>query len=252
MPHQKHKQEAKKRRTPPGEELAPEAVAAWLRRNPDFLANNPDLLLTLTPPDQSQGQTIVDFQRFMVERQRRELDKLKASSQELLAASRGDKALQRSVHRAVLALLSAPTFERTIATVIDEWSVLLGVDVVMIGVETAPDQPMPRSKAGLTALAAGEVESRLGRMQDVRIIGSVEPPDPSLFGEAAGLARSIVMLRLPIHDSTPPGLLAIGARDPGRFRPSQNTELLRFLAMTLAVTIRAWLNLPEPTTIPAR
>ena len=95
-------------------------------------------------------------------------------------------------------------------------------------------------------LSPGEVDSRLGRGNDVKAFAALEPVDPALFGEAAPLAKSVAWLRLAIHEDTPPGLLALGSRDEGRFHPRQNTELLRFLASTLAVTIRAWLNLPEP------
>jgi uncharacterized protein YigA (DUF484 family) len=238
--------EPKRRRAPPAETLSPEAVAAWLRQHPDFLADNPDLLFSLTPPDHDRGKGVVDFQRFLVDRQRRELEALKGASRELLAVSRTNKATQQAVHKAALALLAAPTFGRAIATVVEDWAGMLDADVVMMGVESAPDRAMPGTHPGLTLLAPGDVDSRLGRLQDVRVISEFEPPDPAMFGEAAGLAKSVVWLRLSIHESVPQGLLAIGSREPKRFHPRQNTELLRFLASTLAVTIRAWLNLAEP------
>lgn len=243
---QKQNPEAKSRRAPPADSLSAEAVEAWLRQHPDFLAENPDLLFALTPPAFDQGKGVVDFQRFLVERQRTELEALKGASRELIAVSRTNKSTQQAVHKAALALLAAPTFGRAIATVVDDWATMLDADVVMLGVESAPERALPGAKAGLTLLAPGEVDSRLGRLQDVRMIPSMEPPDPSMFGEAAGLARSVAWLRLNIHEDVPQGLLAIGSRDIGRFHPRQNTELLRFLASTLAVTIRAWLNLAEP------
>lgn len=238
--------EPKRRRAPPAETLTPDAVAAWLRQNPDFLADNPDLLFALTPPDHDKGEGIVDFQRFLVDRQRRELEALKGASRELIAASRTNKATQQAVHKAVLALLAAPTFSRAITVVVEEWAGMLDADVVMMGVEAEPGRDVPGSKTGLTILTPGDVDARLGRMQEVKVISALNPPDPEMFGVAAGLARSVVWLRLSIHETVPPGLLAIGSREEGRFHPRQNTELLRFLASTLAVTIRAWLNLAEP------
>jgi uncharacterized protein YigA (DUF484 family) len=246
MPRQNPNASAK-RRTGPAGPLSADAVRAWLRQNPDFLAQNPDLLMTLTPPEQRIGEAVVDFQRFMVERQQRELEKLKVGSQELLAVSRLNKATQQAVHKAVLSLLAAPTFERAIAVVIEDWVSDLDLDTVVLGVESAPGSAMPALKAGLMRLGAGEVDSRLGRGNDVRTFAKLDPPDSALFGETAALARSVAWLRLSIHESAPPGLLALGSRDEGRFHPRQNTELLRFLANVLAVTIRAWLNLPEPT-----
>lgn len=245
MPSQKPKP-APKRRSPPAETLSADAVAAWLRQHPDFLAKHPDLLFALTPPDQRAGEAVIDFQRFMAERQQRELDKLKASSEELLAVSRLNKATQQVVHRAVLALLAAPTFERAVSTVIEDWATYLDLDVVVLGVEMTADSGLPILKNGLTTLSGGEVDTRLGRGNDVRVFSRLDPADPALFGEVAELVRSAAWLRLSIHESTPPGLLALGSREEGRFHPRQNTELLRFLAASLAATIRAWLDLPEP------
>jgi uncharacterized protein YigA (DUF484 family) len=245
MPRQSSKT-ADKRRGPPAETLSADAVAAWLRQHPDFLANNPDLLFALTPPDQRAGEAVVDFQRFMVERQQRELAKLKASSEELLAISRLNKSTQQTVHRAVLALLAAPTFERAISTVVDDWAAYMDLDVVILGIEHSGEAGMPGLKTGLTMLSPGEVDSRLGRGNDVKTFAVLDPADPALFGEAAPLARSAAWLRLAIHEESPPGILALGSRSEGRFHPRQNTELLRFLASALAATIRAWLNLPDP------
>ena len=252
MVQQGSKSAPKRRRAVAVEALTPAAVSAWLRQNPDFLAKNPELLFALTPPEMNQGKGVIDFQRFMVERQRRELEKLKESSHELLTASRANKAMQQSVHRAVLALLAAPTFERAIGVVVEDWASILNADVVMMGIESSPDNNLPGVKSGLTLLKPGDVDSRLGRLQDARTLSILDPADPDMFGEAAGLARSVVWLRLSVHESVPAGLLAIGAREPGRYHSWQNTELLRFLASALAVTIRAWLDLPESTTLHAR
>mgnify|MGYP005700407955 FL=1 len=125
------KPKPKKRRTPAIEPVNAESVGAWLRQNPSFLAEHPDLLFALTPPDHKRGDGVVDFQRFMVERQQRELDKLKEISQELLAVSRANKIVQQAVNRAVVALLAAPTFERAITTVTEDWAAILGADVVL-------------------------------------------------------------------------------------------------------------------------
>jgi uncharacterized protein YigA (DUF484 family) len=64
-----------------------------------------------------------------------------------------------------------------------------------------------------------------------------------MFGEAAALINSAALLRLDIPGA-PPALLAMGTRTAGQFDPGQGTELLRFLADSLALTIRRWLELP--------
>lgn len=243
------KPKPKKRRTPAIEPVNAESVGAWLRQNPSFLAENPDLLFALTPPDHKRGDGVVDFQRFMVERQQRELDKLKEISQELLAVSRANKIVQQAVNRAVVALLAAPTFERAITTVTEDWAAILGADVVMIGMEAPSGQTTPGAKFGITLLAAGDVDSRLGRLQDAKVVSELDPPDPVVFGPAAGLAKSALWLRLKVHETVPAGMLAIGSRSRGHYKPRENMEQYRFLADVLSATVRAWLDLPEPSSV---
>src|SRR3546814_11000141 len=72
----------KRSELPPREPTAAE-VAAYLRGHPDFLVRNPDLLGVLTPPSRRTGDTVVDMQQFMVERQRREIDRQKEQYRKL-------------------------------------------------------------------------------------------------------------------------------------------------------------------------
>ena len=59
------------------------------------------------------------------------------------------------------------------------------------------------------------------------------------------LAASAALLRLKVSPEAPAGLLAIGARRAGKFHAGQGTELLGFLAKSLAVVIAGWLDLPS-------
>src|SRR5258708_31275307 len=67
-------------------------VIGYLRRHPDFLDEHPEALRLLRPPTREIGEGIVDFQQFLYERQRRELNRVNIEYRNLIAVSRGNLA----------------------------------------------------------------------------------------------------------------------------------------------------------------
>jgi uncharacterized protein YigA (DUF484 family) len=233
-------------------ELAAADVAAYLRRHPDFLVSRPDLVAVLTPPAREMGDGVVDLQRFMLERLRTDVARLKLVQRKLIATSRANLQNQSRVHGAVLAMLGATTFEHLIAVVTEELTLLLDIDAVGLCVEAGQGKAMrsigakhPALAAGVQVLEAGSVDELLGPSHAVLLRSDVVG-DPALFGaSAAGLVRSDALVRLRVSSAAPVGLLALGARKPGVFHPGQGTELLTFLAQVIEQSIRAWLDLPD-------
>lgn len=223
-------------------ELTAETVAAWLRANPGFLADRADLVQHLTPPRQDRGEGVVDFQYFMVERLRQEVERLKEQQRELIGTTRANLNNQNRIHAAILFLLDARSFEQLIQTVTTELAVLLDLDVACLVVESNGQDIPHVHKSGVRVVEEGMVAGILGR-RDMLLRGGIEG-DPSLYGSAAGLVRSEALIRLHISDDTPPGLLAFGARDPDMFHQGQGTELVGFLARVVERCIRGWLELP--------
>jgi uncharacterized protein YigA (DUF484 family) len=232
-------------------ELAAAEVASYLRRHPDFLINRPDLLAVLAPPARDMGDGVVDLQRFMLERLRTDVARLKLVQRKLVTTSRANLQNQTRVHNAVLAMLGATTFEHLITVVTEEMTLLLDIDAVGLCIEMAPGKATRLSGANARTLAAGvqmlepgSVDELLGSGHDVLLRADVVG-DPALFGvAAAGLVRSDALVRLRVSTATPIGLVALGARKPGLFHPGQGTELLTFLAQVIEHSIRAWLDLP--------
>jgi hypothetical protein len=218
-------------------------VAAYLRRNPDFLARHSELLDVLEPPARQEGEGVVDLQQFMLDRLRGEVARLRDQQNDLIQTGRANLASTGRVHEAVLAILRAASFEHLIETVVTDLSVILDLDAVTICVEQAEDGPSPSRVRGVHQMEPGTVAAVLDTrsyafLSDIR-------GEPELFGSAAGLVRSAALLRLRISSATPPALLALGARNPEHFDPGQGSELLLFLSQALALTIRQWLELPE-------
>lgn len=219
-------------------------VADYLRRHPDFLMQHPELLDYQLPPARCNGDRLVDLQQFMVLRLRRDLARLRADQDDLLANSRDNLSTQERVHKSALSLLAARSFEHLIETVTTDLAVLLDVDVVTLCIEATEQSPHRARIDGLQILEPGTVDAILGQGREVLLRDDVRG-DPLIFGGGAGLVRSDALLRLSVSTHTPAGLLAFGTRHPGYFNPGQGTELLGFLARVLEYCIRTWLELEE-------
>jgi len=220
-------------------------VADYLAGHPDFLIHNPDLIEVLSPPgrfDKVDRDGVVDLQRFMVDRLQGELARLGDSQHELIAATRSNLSSQVQVHRAVLTLLEATSFEHLIHLITHELAQILDVDAVTLSVESETAPPALRT-SGVFVLSAGCIDHLLGEGRDVLLRDRAEGMD-RIFGPAAALVRSDALIRLGLGARAPAVLLAIGSREETRFHPGQGTELLGFLAGVLARLIRGWLNLP--------
>jgi len=225
-----------------GQEIGADDVAGYLRKNPDFLAEHPELIAALTPPSLRRGDSVVDMQHFMLQRLRSDLARLRAQQRALIITSRSNLNSQNRAHAAVLAIIAAPSFEQLLQIVTTDLAVLLDVDVVTIGVESASSRQPRLPLHGIQILHPGTVDGLLGAERDVLLCADT-PGDPALFGGAAGLVRSQALLRLDVSEHAPVGLLCIGTRRAGKFHPGQGTELLSFLARVTELTFAAWLDL---------
>jgi hypothetical protein len=215
-------------------------VGDYLRRHPDFLTRHPELLDSQRLPGRRSGDGVVDLQQFMVEKLRRELQRLRSDQDDLLANSRDNLATQTRVHRAALALLEAKSLANLIEIVTTDLAVILDVDVVTLCLERNAGTTEPSRVEGVQLLDRGAVDALIGRGRDVMLRDDA-PGDPRVFGGAAGLVRSDALLRLEFAKGMPLGLIAFGTRHPGYFDSGQGTELLSFLARILEHCVRSWL-----------
>ena len=82
-------------------------VVDYLRQHPDFLQRHPEALDGQRFQEKSATEGVVDLQKFMLERLRRDVARLRTEQDDLLANSRDNLSTQARVHEAVLALLGA-------------------------------------------------------------------------------------------------------------------------------------------------
>jgi uncharacterized protein YigA (DUF484 family) len=228
----------------PGRDPSPAEVIDYLKRHPNFLVEHPDLAQILAPPARVDGDGVADLQKFMLERLRAEVARLKVSQRKLIQAGRGNLATQSRIHAAALALLGAESFQNLIDVVTTDLAVLLDVDAVALCVEATGRTPDDLRGIQLKVLPSGAVDTVMGEGQDV-VLRSECAGDARIFGAAAGLVRSDALVRLTFGSSAPVAMIAFGSRRVRAFHPSQGTELLSFLARVLESCVRAWLDLPE-------
>lgn len=227
----------------PTRPLTAEDVKDYLKRHPNFLSENADLLAVLTPPSLRQGDGVVDMQRFMVQRLQRRLAQLSSSQDELIAAGRSNMSIQTLVHAAVLSLLDATTFEHLIHIVTNDFATILDVDVVVLLIEESELARPHAAGSNLYVVRKGAIDRLVGTGREILLRERSEETG-SVYGPAASLVRSDALVRLNFSASAPPGLLAMGSRQSEKFHPGQGTELLQFMARAVERCVCAWLDLP--------
>jgi len=190
-------------------------VEAFLRANPAWLAEHPELYRVLEPPVRAHGDGMADHMAAMLRMERQRSDGL-------LAAGRATASLAARVQDAVLALFRAADPADCVAS---EMPGILAVDAAQLCAEA--DVP------GARRLPDGTV----ARLLDGRQVVFREAPADArmLHAEAAGLARHDALVRVP--GDGPAALLALLARDRHMLDPAQGTGPLGFLGRAIAAAL---------------
>ena len=192
-----------------------EFVEAFLRANPAWLAEHPQLYYVLEPPQRVHGEGLADHMAAMLRAQRANVDGL-------LAAGRASAGLAGRVQDAVLALLRCGDPADCVS---GEMPGILAVDAAHLCVEGE----MP----GTRRLPAGTVTQLLNGYQ---VVFRDEPADAWLLhAEAAGLARHDALVRVP--GDGPPALIALLARDRHVLDPAQGAGALAFLGRAVGAAL---------------
>jgi uncharacterized protein len=226
-------------------EITAADVLAYLAAHSDFLVRHPEAAEGLQIPGSHDAKGVVDLRTFVIDRLKAKTRQLERTNGEIVTISRANLTGQSRVHAAALALLEATTFETLIQAVTTDLAVLLGVDAVVLAVESEGDDALPgRLIAGVQMIPRGETDRILGPGRDVVLTAKMFEPRP-IFGPATDLVRSEALLRMHPSLHCPTGVLAIGSRAEGTFDPGQGTELLAFLGRVVELCIRTWLGLPK-------
>lgn len=206
-------------------------VAAYLRRNPDFLGDYPELAARLTlPREQGAAASLAVYQLQTLRDKNAELEQRLA---ELVAIAAENEALMKRVHDLTVALLRASTEEVTARSVIAKLSTDFHTDqvrLVLFGHGSLPPADwllqVPEGRAGLPEFTdfLAHHEPISGRLSAERL--------HRLFGQHAGEVQSAAVM--PLGEL---GLLAIGSRDADHFQPGMGTVFLKMIATTITAAL---------------
>jgi hypothetical protein len=210
------------------ERLGAHEVATFLRRNPAFLGQFPDLALSLVvPKEEGQASSLASYQLDVLRDKNRELNR---RLNELFANAQENERLAVRTHQLSLALMRAGSAADTLRAMV----AVLGEDfhgeVVRVllfkpvdGLSADWLQVVPEADPALAPFRdflAGS-EPLCGRLNQDKL--------DLLYGEEKARAASAVLLPLPGI-----GMLTVGSADANRFFPGMGTLFLRLMAEALA------------------
>lgn len=207
-------------------------VAAWLRRQPKFLQQFPDLAVTLVVPrDDGPAASLASYQLEVLRDKNRELNR---RLHELHGNAQVNERLAVRTHQLTLALMrqsnAADSVRAFVASLSEDFSGDLVRVVLFAPIETLQAdwlQVIAREDARLASFrdCIGDGEPLCGRLQpDKHVV---------LYGERGDEVQSTALI--PVHGF---GLVAVGSRDANRFFPGMGTLFLRMMAESLATALQ--------------
>lgn len=221
-------------------ELNDAAVEHYLLSHPDFFERHLDLLETLAVPHPSgEAVSLVERQLALL---REKNQRLTGQLDHLLQIARENDALHQRMHQLTLTLLDATSVEDVLAGL--DWGLHQYFQTDFVAVRLlSPFQDSPVANLFIK----GTTEA--GRWCD-SLVDSDKPlcGQPAieeaefLFGDRASAVASQAVIGL--RHAGLRGILAIGSRDPGRFRPDMSFVFLSQMSEILAARLSALLNDP--------
>ncbi len=199
--------------------------------------------------ERAMGSNVIDLRGIAMERLESRLDRLEDTHRTVIAAAYENLAGTNQVHRAVLQLLDALTFEDFLKSLNEKVAPTLRVDSVRLVLESVQAETaaaLKRFGEAVHVAEAGFVADYLaaGRNMPTKavVLRQVLPQSDVLYGEKAGFIRSEALMRLDFGAGRLPGMLVLGAEDPHQFKPNHGTDLLAFLAGVFERAMRRWLQ----------
>jgi uncharacterized protein len=212
--------------------MNPDDVALYLRTNPQFFDQHPELLEKISVPHPYGGRAIPLAERQTVAL--REKNKvLEGKLGELLQFGEENDALSEKVHRLSVALAGARDFPALSASLYFHLREDFAVPHVALRV-WGKSVPADFDEAQPVDDAQRRQAEALGAPQCGPAAGS---PFVAWFREAGEHLRSMALV--PLGQTAVFGLLALGSEDPKRFFPEMGTLYLRRIGELCAAGVTA-------------
>lgn len=201
-----------------------QTVAEYLAVNPDFFERHLDLLEDLRVPHPS-GEAVSLIER-QVTGLRGQLKRYKRQLEELVAVARQNDTVNARMHRLTLALIEAGSFDEVITALQDELYDEFQADAVELRLFSSADLALPSTTAD-PLQETDPVIAAFRQFFELRrpLCGRLKAAQLQyLFGSQAEDIASAALV--PLHADDVMGILAIGSRDPQRFRTEMGTDFL--------------------------
>lgn len=213
--------------------LAAHEVAAWLRRQPRFLQQFPDLAASLVVPrEDGPAASLASYQLEVLRDKNRELTR---RLHELHGNAQANERLAVRTHQLTLALLRQPDAAGVVRAMAASLAEDFAGDRVRI-VLFAPVAGL--DGAGWLQVIARD-DARLAPFADViaagePLCGRLQPDKHALlYGDDAGDVQSTALI--PVRDV---GLVAVGSSDANRFFPGMGTLFLRMMGEAFGAALQ--------------
>lgn len=212
--------------------MSPDDIAIFLRTNPTFFDQHPELLEKIHVPHPYGGRAIPLAERQTVAL-REKLKLVEGKLAELIQFGEENDAISEKVHRLAVALVGARDFPALVHSLyfhLREDFAVPHVALRIWGKAVAADF----AEAQAVEDAQRQQAESLGAPQCGAAAGS---PFLPWFGEAAEHLRSLALV--PLGDTGVFGLLALGSEDARRFYPEMGVLYLRRIGELCAAGISA-------------
>lgn len=202
------------------------SVAAYLRRNPDFLAHHPDVLAALRVPHEP-GPGVASLVERQVQALREHNERLERRLGTLLQTARENERVGNSLVGLGRGLLEADSLDAVLALVRDTLLNELSADFVWIRlIDSADGQRAARDPGRFILPDAAELEPFADCLEGGRpVCGGLEHAHiAALCGvDGAELGSAAVV---PLVAGRPSGVVVLGSRDGRHFHPDMGTHFL--------------------------
>ena len=216
-----------------------EDVEKYLKHNPDFFSNYPELLAEITVPHISgQALSLVEKQ---VKVLREQNEQTRKRLHELIEIARLNEELAHRMHHLVLTLIDAENLEQIFKTLYDNLKRNFRAHKVAVRlfaepafIDTGNGDEFAGKEASEESLFKSLIDKRLP------ISGSLERRQQAfLFGDAENEVASAVLV--PLRGNNWGGVMAIGSQNPDRFQEGMGVELLANMGEVLSFILKPWI-----------
>ncbi len=230
----------------PTHQLSSEDVAEWLKENPGFFKQHPEILEILALPSVEDGgkgrRRVADFQTYMIKRLQEDKQNVLDAKQQIVETSRANMNNQERIQTAVIHLLDARSLDDLLQTITMDLASLLGVDISSVVVESNGHEIPHIHVTGIRVVPGGTIENWM--QNHPVLIESDICGIEAIYGGGCQLVKSQILIRLQISHDTPPALIAFGSRDPTLFHDGLGTNQIQFLSSVIERCLRTHLSMP--------